>query len=66
MYICPKCGNKKFIVTAHVTQDWIVDQNGTFIRSIQECAEVTHGPDDEDIWSCSSCGYDAPGKFFVK
>ena len=23
---CPKCGGKNFIVTAHVTQEWLVDE----------------------------------------
>ncbi len=61
---CPKCGSRSFWVTAHVTQDWIVDENGSFIRSVDECVEVTHFPDDYDIWNCSSCEYSACGKEF--
>ena len=25
---CPKCGNTTFIATAHVTQTWLVDEDG--------------------------------------
>lgn len=31
-YICPKCGGRKFITTATVTQDWLVDAHGSFIN----------------------------------
>ena len=66
MKICPKCGNTKFAVTAHFTQSWIVDENGNYIKTLQECEEVTHKPDDDDIWTCSQCGYDAAGIKFNK
>ena len=61
---CPRCGSKCFCVTAHVTQDWVVDENGAFLRSNNDCVEVTHFPDDEDVWDCESCGYSAAGKEF--
>lgn len=64
--ICPKCGAAEFIVTAHVTQEWRVDENGTFLSCISECSEVTHQPDDSDIWACAKCGYDAAGNEFNK
>lgn len=61
---CPKCGNTVFHVTAHVTQTWEVDEDGDFIRSISNCDDVTHRPDDQDIWTCAKCGHDAPGSEF--
>lgn len=61
---CPNCGHNKFYVTAHVTQDWLVDENGTFEREIQSCIEVTHYPDDDDIWDCAECGHSASGYEF--
>ena len=61
---CPKCGCDRFHVTAHVAQDWEVDEYGFFIENISECTEVIHRPGDEDIWNCANCGYDAPGKEF--
>ena len=66
MKTCPKCGNKKFVVTAHVTQSWIVDENGNYIKTLQECEEITHNPDDDDVWACNECGYDAAGIEFNK
>lgn len=61
---CPKCGSKKFLVTAHVAQDWIVDEDGEFVACQEECVEVVHKPDDDDIWHCKNCGYDAAGSEF--
>jgi hypothetical protein len=61
---CPKCGSMSFCATAHVTQDWVVDENGNFISSNNDCVEVTHFPDDEDIWECNTCGFSAPGMVF--
>lgn len=62
--VCPYCGCQRFYVTAHVTQDWIVDGNGTFEKCTTDCGEVTHKPDDEDLWQCADCGYDAAGAEF--
>lgn len=65
-HICPRCGGTHFEVTAHVTQDWIVDSNGEFEKCTQECVEVTHRPNDEDIWNCVHCGYNAAGSEFLE
>lgn len=64
-YRCPVCGAKNFEVTAHVTQDWKIDCNGTFLEALNECVEVTHYPDETDIWSCSNCDFSAEGKSFL-
>lgn len=57
-HICPKCGNNRFITTAHVTQSWEVDENGNFIKEIST-DEITHGPNDDNIWTCTKCGTEA-------
>lgn len=62
MHVCPKCGCTEFCVTAHVTQGWVVDGDGNFQKCTNECEEVTHAPDDDDIWVCNQCGYDATGR----
>ena len=64
-YRCHVCGAKSFEVTAHVTQDWKIDCNGTFLEALNECVEVTHYPDEMDIWSCSNCDFSAEGKSFL-
>lgn len=46
---CPKCGAETFYVTAHVTQDWMVDGNEEYLGTIDDCVEVTHHPDDMDF-----------------
>ena len=62
---CPRCGGKTFCATAHVTQDWELDDSGTFVRCLNDCIEVTHEPDREDIWDCKTCGYSDAGEKFV-
>lgn len=64
--VCPVCGAKRFNVTAHVTQRWEVDEYGQYSKTLAECEEVTHDPDDDDIWTCAECGHDAPGSEFNK
>ena len=63
--VCPRCGNLAFSVTAHVAQDWVVNHNGDYIETINQCSQVTHEPDDDDVWQCMKCGYDGAGKEFV-
>lgn len=61
---CPKCGGTKFNVTYHVTQTVQVDGDGSFIKELTSCDEVTHKADDGDLWTCADCGYEAPGNEF--
>ena len=61
---CPVCGCKRFIVSAHVVQEWIVDENGMFESVLNDCICVTHDPRDDDLWQCYDCGFDAAGKEF--
>lgn len=58
--VCTKdVSHKRFSVTAHVTQDWIVDEAGNHEETTDDCVEVTHRPDAEDVWTCTICGADA-------
>lgn len=56
--VCPNNHNhKEFSVTAHVTQQWKVCENGEFIETLDNCIEVTHGPNAHDfIFTCIDCG----------
>ena len=63
-YKCPKCGGKKFSTTAHVCQDWMIDEDAEFIETISECIQVTHKPDEDNLWSCLECDYEAAGSAF--
>ena len=47
-----------------MVQDWLVDCNGDYIKTVEDCIEVAHFPDDNDIWSCKQCGYEAEGNEF--
>ena len=61
---CPKCGAKRFNVTAHVVQGWEVDEYGDFVRETEKCVCVSHYPDNEDLWTCTECGYEDSGDKF--
>ena len=63
-YRCPQCGAEAFLVTAHVTQDWKIDSHNNFLECINDCVEVTHQPDEEDLWYCANCEYNGPGYAF--
>ena len=58
-HVCPNgCGNR-FHASAHVTQEWCVDGEGNFIEVVNNCLEVTHKPDNDNIWTCVKCGAEA-------
>lgn len=59
IHVCPNCGNRTFSTVAHVTQTWVVDEKGEFIKEETSCDEVIHGPDDGNIWTCTNCGSEA-------
>ena len=61
---CPKCGAETFYVTAHVTQDWKMNKYGDYVETMDDCIEITHYPDDTDIWGCANCYYEDRGSAF--
>ena len=58
---CPKNpkNHRTFITTAHVMQEWKVDENGNFLKVTCESLEVTSRPDIENLWHCATCGAEA-------
>ena len=57
-HICPKCGGKAFLTTAHVAQTWEVDADGNFVDCVST-EETVAQPDDGNIWTCKFCGAEA-------
>lgn len=58
--ICPQdATHDRFTTTAHVMQEWVVEADGTFVETFTDCLEVTHGPNDGNLWSCLICGAEA-------
>ena len=53
--------HKRFLTTAHVMQEWVVDEYGEYIRTTRngQCLEVTAEPDPDNAWTCEICGADA-------
>lgn len=47
--------HKKFITTAHEVHDWVVDEDGEFIKDLG-CSELASYPDEGNIWTCQICG----------
>jgi hypothetical protein len=57
---CPKNSkHDRFETTAHVTQDWIVDNTGEFVRVSRACVQTDHGPMKGNIFTCCQCGWEA-------
>ncbi|MFF2532341.1 hypothetical protein ACFVS2_25865 [Brevibacillus sp. NPDC058079] len=53
--VCPNNPeHKEFITSAHVVQDWIVDESGNYL-SVAEDVQTTHGPHKENTWNCRIC-----------
>lgn len=61
---CPMCGNQTFHANAHVVQGWLVDSDGACVAVSEECVEVAHSPEDDDLWTCAKCRYDDLGAAF--
>ena len=64
-YKCPKCGGNQFAATAHVTQDWLLNEYGHFVECTDNCVETTHYPNEDDIWDCKKCKYSNAGVKFL-
>ena len=53
--ICPKDStHKRFSVTAHVSEFWVVDDKVNWLETTGP-GEVVHSPDSEDYYQCSVC-----------
>ncbi len=53
--VCPNNpDHKEFITSAHEVHDWVVDQNGEFIKDIC-CTEISARPNIDNTWICNSC-----------
>jgi len=61
--VCPKCGNNRFLVTAHVTETWEVDEDAEFCDIIRtEEEQVVKRPDIESgdfMFACAECNTEA-------
>ena len=57
--ICPVCGGKEFVTTAHVTQDWKVNGKGEWLETVTDFVQIDHGPDPDNIWTCCRCEAEA-------
>lgn len=60
IHVCPNgCEDATFVTTAHVMQDWEVDALGNYIEVATDCLEVTHRPNNANVWTCNCCGAEA-------
>lgn len=50
---CPKNPkHNRFETTAHVMQIWAVDNDGEFVRCLDDCLEVDQGPEKGNCFTC--------------
>lgn len=57
---CPKSRkHKRFSVIAHVSQDWVVDEHGNFLKAENSCIDIIHAPAKDDLWVCMTCHSEA-------
>lgn len=61
---CPKCGGTEFSVNCTVIQKWLVDSNGAYLETLEDCIDTISGPEDDDTWKCDKCGFEAPREAF--
>ncbi len=56
---CPKNPkHKRFLTTAHVMEEWEVDEHGLFI-AVKRGLQTVHGPSPDNIWDCATCRAEA-------
>lgn len=55
---CPNCGCRRFITVVHLTEDWLVEENGDLV-DVAGDGEVVHGPNPDNTWTCHDCGAQA-------
>ena len=61
---CPKCGGTEFSVNCTVIQKWLVDSNGAYLETLEDCIDTINGPENDDTWKCNQCGFEAPREAF--
>lgn len=56
---CPNDSeHKEFVTVAHVSEDWIVDDQGNFIQNLGSI-EIVAGPCKGNTWTCRKCNAEA-------
>tara|TARA_R110000737_G_scaffold201802_8_gene221112 strand:+ start:3658 stop:3867 length:210 start_codon:yes stop_codon:yes gene_type:complete len=59
--VCPNSPeHKEFVTTVHVTEEWVVDEEGNFLDIAHGYGprQTTHGPNPGNVWVCAECGND--------
>ena len=57
---CPQSlDHKTFETTTVVNQVVLVDEQGGYLSTVDECSQVISGPARDNLWHCSECGEEA-------
>jgi len=60
--ICPNSfKHDRFITTAHVVEEWVVDENGNWCETLNTL-ETVSDPNPGNLWTCAVCGAQAEVK----
>lgn len=54
--VCPNGCDSNFSTVGHVMQEWEVNAYGEFVSVIDDCIQITHGANRDNIWTCRNCG----------
>jgi hypothetical protein len=58
--ICPTDpSHQRFLTSAHVAQVWVVDPDGDWLETAEDCTDITSWPDRQNAWVCQECGEEA-------
>lgn len=59
--VCPSNpSHKRFLTMAHVSEEWVVDDNGQFIEEGDPgVGEMVAGPHAANTWTCETCHAEA-------
>ena len=58
--ICPNDPtHDQFITVAHVAENWIVDREGNYQKSLDGPHDVVAPPNRGNIWNCRICNAEA-------
>jgi hypothetical protein len=58
---CPKdATHDKFYVTAHVAEEWVVNDKGDWECTVESGGgDIVHRPDSQDLYTCRDCATEA-------
>lgn len=51
--------HKRFYTTAHMSETWVVDEEGNWVETTDDPGEIVARPHPDNTWQCVECGAEA-------